>query len=208
MDDAISEAAKKEVAAGIPAPGLGDTKEIAEEGSIQALPIATNYGAMFEYLIDRNSGQFKAPSGTIHNVHRIFTHEHAAIPIPNSDTPYSLIWIALRVEAMVIPVPVVDNKRYQSAVPNDGNTFKFGDIGGYAHPGNCMNWPLATGSRGAIPVQAQARRMMRSVLASSTSAWVPSAALPWARTAARTRSAASLSEMPASRRCTGMCRLR
>ncbi len=75
-------------------------------------------------------------------------------------------------------------------------------------PGNCMHWPLATGCRGAIHAQAQARRMMRSVFASSTSAWVPSAALPWARTAARTRSAASLSAMPASRRCTGMRRLR
>ncbi len=59
-----------------------------------------------------------------------------------------------------------------------------------------------------VPAQAQARRMMRSVFASSTSAWVPSAAFPWARTAARTRSAASLSAMPASRRCTGMRRLR
>ena len=208
MDDAISEAAKKDVAAGIPAPGLADAKEIAEEGLIHVLPVTMNYGVMREYIIGRSSGQFKARSGTIQNVHRVFTHEHTAIPIPNSDTPHSPISMDLRAEAMVIPVPAVDNKRYQSAVLNDGNTFKFGDIGGYAHPGNCMNWPLATGCRGGIPVQAQARRMMRSVFASSTSAWVPSAALPWARTAARTRSAASLSAMPASRRCTGMCRLR
>lgn len=61
-------------------------------------------------------------------MHRVFTHKHKAIPIPNSDTPYSLIWIALRAEAMVIPVPAVDNKRYQSATLNDGNSFNFGDI--------------------------------------------------------------------------------
>jgi hypothetical protein len=61
MDDAISEAAKKDVAAGIPATGLADAKETAEEGFIDPLPIAMNYGVFYEYLIDRSSGQFKAP---------------------------------------------------------------------------------------------------------------------------------------------------
>ena len=206
--DTISEAVKKDIAAGFPAPGLADARAIAKEGFIHVLPIAMNHGVMYEYIIDRNSGQFKAPSGTIHKVHRVFTHEHTASLIPNSDTPHSLIRITLRAEVMVIPVRAVDNKRYQSAMLNGGNTFNFGDIGSRATQGNRMNRPLATGCRGGVPVQAQARRMMRSVFASSTSAWVPSAALPWARTAARTRSAASLSAMPASRRCTGMRRLR
>ena len=109
MDNAMREAAKRDVAAGIPAPGLADAREIAEEGFIPALPITRNYGVIYEYIIDRSSGQFKAPSGTIYNVHRVFTHEHTAIPIPDSGTPHSPISMALRKEAMVIPVPARDN---------------------------------------------------------------------------------------------------
>lgn len=107
--DTISDAVKKDVAAGFHAPGLGDTKEITEDGFIHALPIATNYGVVHEHIIGRSSGQFKAPLGTIHNVHRVFAHEHTAIPIPDSGTPHSPLWMTLSAEAMVIPVPARDN---------------------------------------------------------------------------------------------------
>ena len=54
-------------------------------------------------MIDKNSGQFKAPFNTIYNEHRVFTYEDTAIPTPNSDTPYSLAWLDLRAEPVVIP---------------------------------------------------------------------------------------------------------
>ena len=57
-----------------------------------------------------------------------------AIPIPNSDAPYSLSWMVLRAEAMVIPVPVVDNKRYQSAMLNDGNSHSTSATSGAVPP--------------------------------------------------------------------------
>lgn len=41
--------------------GIFETKAIAEEGFIHGLPIVMNYAAMYEYALDRNSGQFKAP---------------------------------------------------------------------------------------------------------------------------------------------------
>jgi hypothetical protein len=42
-------------------PGFLAAKDIAEAGFIFGLPIVMNYGVMYEYAVDRSSGQFKAP---------------------------------------------------------------------------------------------------------------------------------------------------
>jgi hypothetical protein len=131
-EDPVAQAAKKEVASGVPAPSIAEVKAIAEEGFIYGLPLVMNYGVMYEYIIDRNSGQYKAPFNTMYNEHRVFTYEDTAIPTPNSDTPYSLAWMDLRAEPMVISVPAVDRKRYYSVMLVDGNTFNFGYIGSRA----------------------------------------------------------------------------
>jgi hypothetical protein len=87
---------------------------------------------MYEYSVDRNSGQFEAPFNTINNEHRVFTYQDTAIVTPNSDTPYSMAWLDLRAEPMVLTVPAVDRKRYYSVMLNDGNTFNYGYIGSRA----------------------------------------------------------------------------
>ena len=131
-DDAISQAARQDQAAGVPAPGLDETKAIAEEAFIYGLPLVTNYAVMHEYAVDRNSGQFKAPFNQIHNEARVFTYEDTAIVTPNSDTPYSMSWLDLRAEPIVISVPEVDKARYYSVMLNDGNTYNYGYIGSRA----------------------------------------------------------------------------
>jgi hypothetical protein len=130
--DPVAQAAKKDAAAGVPAPGIAEVKAIAEEGFIYGLPIVMNYAVMYEYAIDKNSGQFKAPFNQIHNEARVFTYEDTAIVTPNSDTPYSLLWMDLRTEPLVLSVPAVDKKRYYSVMLNDGNTFNYGYIGSRA----------------------------------------------------------------------------
>ena len=44
-----------------PSPGFFKAKDIAEEGFVFGLPIVMNYGVMYAYCVDRNSGQYKAP---------------------------------------------------------------------------------------------------------------------------------------------------
>ena len=73
QDDVVTQAAKKDAAAGIPAPGITEVKAIAEEGFIYGLPIVMNYLVLYEYAVDKNSGQFKAPFNQIFNEHRVFT---------------------------------------------------------------------------------------------------------------------------------------
>jgi hypothetical protein len=113
-------------------PGFFKAKDIAEAGFIYGLPIVMNYGVMYEYAVDRNSGQFKAPFNQIKNEPNVFTYKDTAIPTPNSDTPYSFVWMDLRAEPVVLSVPAVDPKRYYSVMLCDGNTYNYGYIGSRA----------------------------------------------------------------------------
>ena len=130
--DTISQAEQAERKAGVAAPGIEETKAIAEEGFIYGLPIVMNYAVMYEYSVDKTSGQFKAPFNHIFNEARVFTYKDTAIITPNSDTPYSLLWMDLRAEPLVLSVPAVDKHRYYSVMLNDGNTFNYGYIGSRA----------------------------------------------------------------------------
>jgi hypothetical protein len=93
-------------------PNLLEAKGIAEAGFIYGLPIVMNYAVMYEYAVDRDSGQFKAPFNQIKNEPNVFTYKDTAIVTPNSDTPYSFAWLDLRAEPVVLSVPAVDPKRY------------------------------------------------------------------------------------------------
>jgi hypothetical protein len=110
-------------------PRLLEAKDIAEEGFIYGLPLVMNYAVMQEYAVDRNSGQFKAPFNEIHNMHHVATPEDTAVITPNSDTPYSVLWLDLRAEPMVMSVPITERDRYYSVQFIDGNTYNYGYIG-------------------------------------------------------------------------------
>ena len=109
-----------------------ETKAIAEEAFIYGLPIVMNYAVMYEYSVDKNSGQYKAPFNQIKNEDRVFTYKDTSIITPNSDTPYSLLWLDLRAEPMVLSVPAVEKPRYYSVMMCDGNTYNYGYIGSRA----------------------------------------------------------------------------
>ncbi len=126
--DAISQAEQTEKTR----PSIAETKAIAEEGFIYGLPIVMNYAVMYEYAVDRTSGQFKAPFNQIRNEPRVFTYKDTAIVTPNSDTPYSFVWMDLRAEPIILSVPAVEKNRYYSVMLCDGNTFNYDYIGSRA----------------------------------------------------------------------------
>ena len=118
-----------------------EIKTIAQEGFVYGLPIVMGYAVMYEYAVDKNSGQYKAPFNQIKNEARVYTYKDTAIVTPNSDTPYSLLWLDLRAEPMVLSVPAVEKSRYYSVMLCDGNTFNYGYIGSRAtgpEPGDYM----------------------------------------------------------------------
>jgi len=127
-NDTISQAEKTDASR----PGIAETKSIAEDAYIYGLPIVMNYAVMYEYSVDKSSPEFKAPFNQIKNEARVFTPKDTAIVTPNSDTPYSFLWMDLRAEPLVLSVPAVDKARYYAVQLEDGNTFNYGYIGSRA----------------------------------------------------------------------------
>lgn len=127
--DPITQAEQADKKAGVPAPGIAETKAIAEEAFIYGLPIVMNYAVMNEFCVDKNSGQYKGPFNVISNEARVFTYKDTAVVTPNSDTPYSMLWLDLRAEPLVISVPAVEKERYYSVMLCDGNAYNYGYIG-------------------------------------------------------------------------------
>jgi hypothetical protein len=127
--DSITQAGQADIKSGVAAPGIEETKAIAEEAFIYGLPIVMNYAVMNEFCVDKKSGQYKGPFNTISNEARVFTYKDTAVVTPNSDTPYSMLWLDLRAEPMVISVPPVDRERYYSVQLTDGNAYNYGYIG-------------------------------------------------------------------------------
>ncbi|WP_264563744.1 DUF1254 domain-containing protein [Flavobacterium sp. N3904] len=139
-NDAINQAGQADKLAGIAVPSISETKAIAQEAFVYGLPIVMNYAIMNEYVINKNSGQFKAPFNVIKNENRVFTYEDTAVISPNSDTPYSLIWLDLRTEPIVISVPAVEKNRYYSVQLIDANTYVYGYIGSRATGSEAGNY--------------------------------------------------------------------
>lgn len=133
-------------------PGIIGAFEAAEAAFVFGLPVVMNYAVMYAFAIDRNSGQFKAPFNTVWNDEQVFTWRDTAVPTPNSDTPYSMCWLDLRAEPVVLSVPDVPAGRYFSVQVCDGNTYNVGYIGSRATGQGAGSWVVAgPGWQGATP---------------------------------------------------------
>jgi len=113
-------------------PTAVDRKAIAEEGFIYGLPLVMNYAVQYSFVVDTANPEYMGPYNTIANKARVFTWQDTTVVTPNSDTPYSMLWLDLRAEPMVITVPAVDSNRYYSVQLVDGNAFNYGYIGSRA----------------------------------------------------------------------------
>jgi len=124
-NDAVAQAEKSEKNA----PGIIETKDIAEQGFIYGLPLVMNYVANYQFWLDKTSSQYKCPMNQVFSESRVFTYKDTAVVVPNSDTPYSFCCLDLRAEPYVISVPAVEKERYYSVQLVDWNTFNYGYIG-------------------------------------------------------------------------------
>jgi hypothetical protein len=88
-----------------------------------------NYGTLYEYFIDKSAPPYKAPIGQFYNTARVYTPMDTTIVTPNSDTPYSFVYMDLRAEPTVLCEPEIEKSRYYSVQLIDMYTFNYGYIG-------------------------------------------------------------------------------
>ena len=99
-----------------------DVASLVEEAYIYGLPLIMSYKTMYFYSVNENSPEFKAPFNQITNTARVYGPEDKAVVSPNSDTPYSLLWLDLRAEPVVLCVPEIETERYFSVMIQDLST--------------------------------------------------------------------------------------
>ena len=114
------------------APAGDEIKAIAEEAYLYGFPMLVGYDVLYQYFVDRNSGQFKGPINQIHNEARVFTPKDTGISTPNSDTPYSMALLDLRAEPMVLCMPEIEKKRYYDVQLVDLYSDNYGYMGSRA----------------------------------------------------------------------------
>jgi hypothetical protein len=122
----------------------GSHKDDYKQAYIYGFPILMGYGTIYEFGVDKNSSQYKAPFNQIYNEHRVFTPKDTAVVTPNSDTPYSFLLMDLRAEPLVLCVPKVEKNRYYAIQQTDLYTFNYGYIGSRA-TGNDAGCYMVTG---------------------------------------------------------------
>jgi hypothetical protein len=119
-------------------------RSVAKEAFIYGFPVVAGYETLYKQSVDRSGPNFVAPFNTIGHSSRVATPQDKQFVTPNSDTPYSYIWMDLRAEPLVITMPKIDKGRYYSAQLIDLYTHNFGYLGTRNH-GNAGGDFLITG---------------------------------------------------------------
>jgi len=112
-------------------PGLtsGEMQTIARDAYVYGFPLMMNLKTFYEYTVDVDSPNFKAPLNEIWCEARLFTPADTSIVTPNSDTPYCMFWMDLRGEPIVLTVPDVEVDRYYGVQLIDFYTHNFAYVG-------------------------------------------------------------------------------
>jgi len=122
---------------------ISELRATAKDAYIWGYPIVEGYKSMYQQAVDAKGANFHAGFNQIGNVAQVATPKDTSIITPNSDTPYSFLWMDLRAEPLVISVPAIDAKRYFSVQLIDLYTYNFAYINRAATDGKASVFMVA-----------------------------------------------------------------
>jgi hypothetical protein len=106
-----------------------EAQAIAKEAYIYGFPMVVSYKALYNYVIDEKSPEYKGPFNQMACEARVFTPKDKAVVTPNSDTPYCMFWMDLRSEPQVLTVPEMAPERLYHFQFIDLYTHNFAYVG-------------------------------------------------------------------------------
>ncbi|WP_443217378.1 DUF1254 domain-containing protein [Pseudomonas sp. MF4836] len=106
-----------------------EARTIAKEAYLYGFPVVEMYKTLYTQAVDSKGSNFKAPFNQIGNTAQVFTPKDTAFVTPNSDTPYSFVWLDLRREPVVLTLPPIEESRYYSVQLIDLYTQNFAYLG-------------------------------------------------------------------------------
>jgi hypothetical protein len=106
-----------------------DARAIAKEAYIYCFPMVMNYHTMYKQVIDKTSPDHRGDFNTVNSSKSVATPDDKFVVTPNSDTPYSYLWMDLRAEPVVITMPKIEPGRYYTTQLVDLYTYNFAYLG-------------------------------------------------------------------------------
>ncbi|WPO98091.1 DUF1254 domain-containing protein [Pseudomonas sp. HR96] len=112
-----------------PSLSASETTAIAKQAYLYGYPVVEMYKTLYAQAVDQGGADYKAEFNRIGNTARVFTPRDKAFVTPNSDTPYSFLWLDLRAEPQVLSLPAIEAQRYYSVQLIDLYTQNFDYLG-------------------------------------------------------------------------------
>lgn len=106
-----------------------DARAIAKEAYIYGFPMAANYQTQYKQAIDATGKDYKGPFNSLNSSKSVATPDDKFVVTPNSDTPYSFVWMDLRTEPVVVTMPKIEPDRYYTCQLIDLYTYNFAYLG-------------------------------------------------------------------------------
>ena len=106
-----------------------EARSIAKDAFIYDFPMAATYNTMYKQAIDTSNSDHRADFNTIASSKSVATPEDKFVVTPNSDTPYSYLWMDLRAEPLVVTMPKIEPNRYYTGQMIDLYTYNFAYLG-------------------------------------------------------------------------------
>jgi hypothetical protein len=127
-------------------------RAITKDAFVYGYPLVDNYKTLYKQAVDRGGSDYRAPFNEISSAKNIATPADTWVVTPNSDTPYSFLWMDLRAEPLVITMPKIEKGRYYSAQLIDLYTYNFAYLGTRAYGNGGGDFLIAgPGWNGAKP---------------------------------------------------------
>ena len=131
---------------------VADARAIAKEAYIYGFPMAANYQTMYKQAIDTTGKDYRGVFNTLNSSKSVATPEDKFVVTPNSDTPYSYLWMDLRTEPLIVTVPKIEPNRYYTGQLIDLYTYNFAYLGTRAFGNDGGTFLIAgPGWNGATP---------------------------------------------------------
>jgi hypothetical protein len=106
-----------------------DARAIAKDAFVYGSPLVESYKTLHKQAVDRGNSDYRAPFNEIASAANVATPADTFVVTPNSDTPYSFLWMDLRAEPLVVTMPNIEKGRYYSGQLIDLQTFNFAYLG-------------------------------------------------------------------------------
>jgi hypothetical protein len=143
--------------------GKSEARAIARDAYLYAFAMLESYDTWYRQAVDSSAKEYLGGFNVFRHYSQPFSPANRDVVTPNNDTPYSLAWLDLRAEPMVLRVPHVPRDRYYVFQLVDLFTYIVGYVGVRATGFDAGDY-LITGPR----FDAEPRRPFKQVFRAET----------------------------------------